>query len=373
VGKPTKLQRWLDLIAVLVGQHFPVSADELMRSVPSYAKGWASDDPKDQESTRRAFERDKDELRKRGIPIRSVQYTVDGIETEGYQINRRDFYLPYLEIVKTLTPSSNYVARLRESNVQVTESEAPYALDALRRVNEIPGFPLAREARSAFRKLAFDIDIDSFSARSTALFMDQPGAAEMSETVRVLSDALTAKKRVTFLYHGIHRGHSTQRDVAGYGLMFQHGHWYLVGHDATRNDIRVFRVGRMENVQANAAKPNTADYQVPRDFRLRDYGDRDPWEFGEHDETPLAAHVRFRFPLSLWAERNAHGTLVSREEDGAQIRAFALRQVEPFIRWILGFEGEADIVSPDSLRAEYRTFAQKVADAHGAARGAART
>ena len=33
-SSPTKLQRWLDIIAYLVGRRLPVSADELMRGVP---------------------------------------------------------------------------------------------------------------------------------------------------------------------------------------------------------------------------------------------------------------------------------------------------------------------------------------------------
>jgi hypothetical protein len=34
----SKLQRWLDIIAYLVGRRLPVSADELMRGVPSYTE-----------------------------------------------------------------------------------------------------------------------------------------------------------------------------------------------------------------------------------------------------------------------------------------------------------------------------------------------
>ena len=213
---PTKLQRWLDIIAYLVGRRLPVSADELMRSVPAYAARWESDDPTQHESARRGFERDKDELRRLGIPIRTVKYnTRDEPEAqEGYVIERRDFYLPYLKLVQQTPAEPQYTGRSRAATVEIQERDAPLALDALRRVAEVPGFPLAREARSAFRKLAFDLDPHAFELRSEVLFMEPPGAADLADRLRTLSDALLAHKTVSFRYHGIYRGEETARTVA---------------------------------------------------------------------------------------------------------------------------------------------------------------
>jgi predicted DNA-binding transcriptional regulator YafY len=367
MSPPTKLQRWLDIIAYLVGRRLPVSADELLSHVPAYAERWASDDATAHESARRGFERDKDELRHLGIPIRTVTYhTTEAPDAlEGYIIERRDFYLPYLRLVQEVSGKARYRDRFREARLEINEGDAPLALDALRRVAEIPNFPLAKEARSAFRKLAFDLDPEAFAARKSVLFMDPPGSAELTDRLRALSDALLARKRVTFRYHGIHRGEETARDVAAYGLLFQHGHWYLIGHDATRDDVRVFRVARMEDVAANRKSPNTPDYAIPDEFSLDTYVGRAAWELGGGDEEPVVARVLFRFPLSLWAERNEHGELESRHEDGAAVRRFALHQVEPFLRWLLSLEGEAEILEPAALLDELRALARDVAGAHG--------
>jgi proteasome accessory factor B len=366
--QPTKLQRWLDIIAYLVGRRLPVSADELFRHVPAFAGRWASDDATQRESARRMFERDKDELRRLGIPIRTVPYQTHDSDgpLEGYAIDRRDFYLPYLELVRQTSGRPKHSDRGRRDEVEVARADAPLALEALRRVADVPGFPLRGEARSAFRKLAFDIDAAAYATSpGPVLFIDRPGAAELTQTLRTLSDALLARRRVRFGYHGIYRGERTERAVAGYGLMFQHGHWYFIGHDALRDDIRVFRVGRMSDVVVAAGAPNTADYEVPADFELASFAGREPWELGEKDEPPLVARVRFDFPLSLWAERNRHGTLERRGTDGAQTRTFDVHQVDPFLRWILGMEGGADVLDPPELRAELRRLARDVATAHG--------
>jgi proteasome accessory factor B len=369
--KPTKLQRWLDIIAFLVGRRLPVSADELMRHVPAYAERWASADPKDHEAARRSFERDKDELRRFGIPIRTIPYRTPGApDMEGYLLERRDFYLPYLKLVREATGHRQYRDPFRVADVEVTEADAPLALDALRRVADVPGFPLGADARSAFRKLAFDIDPQAYSSHTPVLFMDRPGAAELTERLRTLSDALLARKRVTFRYHGIYRGEETSREVAAYGLLFQHGHWYLIGYDLTRDAVRVFRVGRMEDVVANRASPRTEDYTIPADFSLDAYVGREAWELGE-EEAPVIARVLFRFPLSLWAQRNEHGIRETTTADGAVVRRFEVHQVDPFLRWLLSLEGEVEVLEPETLREELNALARRVARAHGEASDAA--
>lgn len=364
----TKVQRWLDVITYLVGRRLPVSVDELMRAVPAYAERWESGDETDRQTARRTFERDKDELRGMGVPLRTVRFSTSfsGEELEGYIIERRDFYLPYLELITLQQPpKAHYSDRHRPDTVEIVRDDAPVALEALRRVAGLPGFSLAEEARSAFRKLAFDIDPDLFPQKSSAvLFAEKPGTAELSANLRVLSDALLARKTVTFRYHGVYRGTETSRRVDGYGVLLQHGHWYFIGRDHDRDDVRVFRAGRMQDVEANRKSPNRHDYAIPPDFRLDAYVGRAAWELGEPEDEPVTAHVLFGFPRSLWAERNDHGRLLQRHEDGSETRAFDVHQVAPFLRWLLSLEGDAQLLEPAELVEELRALAKGIAAAH---------
>lgn len=367
MSAPNRFQRWLDLIAYLAGRRLPVAGDQLLSDIPGYADGWLSSDETKRQSARRSFERDKDELRRAGIPIQSVKYTINfGLEeVDGYQLVARDFYLPYLKLLERENPQPS--GKRRGPDVVISEAEASVALDALRRVVHLPGFPLAREARSAFRKLAFDLDPQAFAPSSPVLFIDRPGAAETSATLRLLTDALLNRKRVRFEYRGLYRGQATQRDVAIYGLLFQHGNWYIVGHDATRDDVRVFRAGRIHEPAVNRTRPTKPDYEIPAGFSLDAYRDRAAWELGDAEEAPVLTRVRFAFPLALWAERNQHGELRERLPDGSQVREFRLHQVNPFLRWLLSLQGDVDILDPPQLADELRSMARRVARAHGRA------
>jgi proteasome accessory factor B len=343
----SKTQRLLDLTAFLVGRRQPVTVDQILEGVPAYAAPEDADE-KTLASTRRMFERDKDELRAIGIPLETVDLAINyGAEVlEAYRISRNDFYLPYLKLVGGRSAPAPGRA---VTEVQLTDDEARLALDALRRVAEQPAFPFAAEARSAFRKLAFDLDPDLFRP-APVLWIDPPGTEELLARVRTLADALLARKRVSFSYRGIQRDEVTERTVHGYGLFFVRD-WYLVGHDEMRDAIRVFRVGRMGRLDSNRKAPKTPDYEIPDEFRLQDFIDRDPWQLGA-DAEPVQAEVRFRFPASLLVEREGRGELIEEMEDGSTLRRFEVHQVEPFLRWVLSQEGDAEIVGPAELKGE---------------------
>ncbi|HET8656471.1 MAG TPA: WYL domain-containing protein, partial [Longimicrobiaceae bacterium] len=334
----TKTQRWLDLVALLLGRRVPLTVEEIMERVPAYALAYRKGEKKAQDSARRMFERDKDELRAAGVPIETKEYSVNyGAERfEGYRIEHGHFYLPYLRILADGAGSATSAARKPYAGLKTLElapAEAELAIHALRRVADLPAFPFADEARSALRKLSFDVDPERFPAEPV-LWVERPGAHEVLERLRVISDALLARKRVRFSYHGISRGEATEREVAPYGLFFQRD-WYLVGHDAARDALRVFRVARIGSIEPNTGVPKQHDYEIPPDFHVRDHLDRSAWELGEDDDDAVSAEVRFHFPLSLSAARNDEGEPVREEADGSAVRRFHVSQPDPFLRWIL--------------------------------------
>lgn len=396
----SKTQRQLDLLAYLVGRRFPVPVEELMERIPAYAGKWVDGEDRARASVRRTFERDKDDLRGVGIPLETVKYTVNygAEEVEGYRVTRRDFYLPYLRLAARAagtgasagagagagggsdpraaeeSGASSAPRRgdsMKVEEVEIAEDEAGLALDALRRVGDVPAFPLASEAGSAFRKLAFDLDPEAFRA-TPILQVERPGAQEIAATLRVLSDALLARKRVRFRYHGLYRGETTQRDVAGYGLLFQRGHWYLIGSDALRDGaMRTFRVARMEEPRPETRRPNTPDYEVPADFSLDEQRGLQAWELGGEEGGVVRAEVSFRFPLSLWVARNGLGEALREGDDGSATRVFDVVQVDPFLRWLLSLAGGAEVEAPPELAVALRDLAGDVARKHAGGSDAA--
>lgn len=361
--QPTKLQRWIDLVAYLAKRSFPVEKSDIWKNVPAYAGG-LDGTAQQKAAVRRTFERDKDELRSMGVPIESVvRKTVFGGEEATYRL-APGFRLPVLRLIQGgdrpvgYEPAQGRHGR-RGLFFELAQEEAHAALRGLGELATLPAFPWAAAAKSALRKLAPDLE-PAMPAGTPVLYAPDPEAAATAKFLDRLSGALRRRKQVNFKYQGMNRAGETDRRVRPYGLLFEHGRWYLLGHDEDRDDIRVFRVGRMSRVVANTKSPGKPDYQVPAGFRLQDWSGRRAWEMGSIRTAPEDADVLFSFPRSAWAARNGLGELLETRSSGEQVRRFRVRNRNAFLRWLLSFFGEARIVAPADASEEFREMARSV-------------
>lgn len=343
---PSKVQRWTDLLAALLIRRFPATFDELARDIPAYS-GKVKSTP----ALMRMFERDKDELRSFGIPIETIEN--DEGETVGYKLSSKDFYLPYLCLAEKGRPVSK-PKKVDKYGYQAlsTLTFEPDELDAVSRaaarVRELGDPTLKLDAESATRKLAFDLPV---GAVATSDGTERIGArAQLASSVlEELNDALLRRKEIVFTYRGISARETTQRSVEPYGLFFLSSHWYLTGRDIEKNELRNFRLSRIESLSVNKARSRSHDYQIPKAFILREHArSRQAWELGDGDLTE--ALVKFI---------GHSGATVGAAELGEQIpgepdhRRFRIRRQDVFARWLLSFGGEAMPVSPATLIKDY--------------------
>lgn len=361
----SKVQRWLDLVLLLLSRRAPVTADEILRTVASYAELWASPDERARSSARRSFERDKEELRALGIAIETIPdaVPVDGEVRDGYRIRGRDFYLPVLGLVASADDPQGAVRGLWPVGgveVELSVEEARLAVEGLRRVISLPGHVLRREAASALRKLTFDLH-RVFASVPVYVARRSKGVADPA-TLHTLLDASQGRRRVRFRYSGIARGKATARRVAPYSLLFQGGRWYLVGHDAKRDDVRVFRVSRIEALELATNSPEP-EYAVPDDFDPSNYLGRNAWELSG-EEPPVVARVVFDPAAALHCERVGAGELVETRDDRSVVRDFRVDDQAAFVRWLIVFQGAARLTAPDSLKTKLEETARRVARMH---------
>lgn len=393
-----KIQRWLDLLAFLTRHRFPVTRGQIMDGVPAYrraldeargegaggtegdrgegADSTGSAPAKDPESVRRMFERDKKGLLELGLPLETVELGHRGAEDDeqvGYRLRSRDFYLPYLRILKAgramdtpdagdpdapARPATGPRASLPRVELELEDLEAVHqGLDLL---SQVPDFPWGDEVRSARRTLSFDLH-ETRSGPPTAPVIVRSDPAEVAGRTAVLTRAMELGKCVTFTYAGAYRDAVTDRKVHPWGLLFKLNHWYLVGRDLDREAVRVFRLGRMSELAMNTRRPGTPDFQRPADFSLAPWRDAHAWSLPSDDATETEVRVHFDFPQSLLAERNDMGSLETRGANGAQVRVFRARQVDALLRWLLTLQGEARPLSPPEVVRAWQSLVRSVA------------
>ncbi|HEU4628718.1 MAG TPA: WYL domain-containing protein [Gemmatimonadaceae bacterium] len=346
-----KVRRWTDLVAALLRHRYPVSFDELAREVPAYG-----DPSRDPASTKRMFERDKKELLRFGVPIRTMPD--EHGEPTLYTIGRTDFYLPYLGLLDPATPDAGptpprhgrvdrygYMA-LRTLAFEPDELAA--VADGAARVRALGDPQLAADVESAMRKLAFDLPLGA-TAAVDAPHVVPPRARAEPAVLALLDEALRDRKLVTFAYRAMGDGERTTRTAEPYGLFYLGGHWYLAARDRTRGALRNFRVSRMERVSRNTARESTPDYQVPPDFHLRQHArSRQAWELGDGDAVEVVVELVRESGAAMAAAR-----LGAPVAGAPRQRRFTVRRLDAFVRWLLALAGDARPLSPAALVAAY--------------------
>ncbi len=352
-----KLQRWLDLLATLLSRHYPIPFDDLAKSVPAYLQKIqeyeSEPDPKQrktlEESLKRTFERDKDELRAFGIPLESHADT-EGNANGAYEIRKQDFYLPYL-CLAVPDGADIHPARVDKfgyralSKLTFESDELQAVVDAAASVRALGDPLLTADADNALRKLAVDLPLDSTIVSSDEPRVFLPNAQPAIATFEALSDALVRRKEVTFVYRTMSTDHTEERRVEPYGLFFLSGHWYLVARDIARAELRNFRLNRISEAKVNTKRAQSADFEVPTSFRLRDHAKlRQAWEIGEGESEP--AVVEF---VGTSGPTVAAMSLGRPHDEHENRRAFDVRRPDAFVRWLLSFADEVIPISPREI------------------------
>ncbi|MDQ3958002.1 MAG: WYL domain-containing protein [Actinomycetota bacterium] len=302
-----RIERLINLIAALLETSTPMTADDIRQRIAGY-------EPGSLEAFRRAFERDKADLRAMGIPIELRR--IDPLsETEGYVIPKSLYYLPQLD----LEPDELAALKLAAESV-------------------LGG---GEVAETGLMKLSVDAAAESWSGPRVVW---GAGVAAEQPALAALYPALLERRAVSFLYRGAAAGEAARREVDTYGLVHRRGHWYVVGNDRDKGAIRAFKVSRIED------EPRMLEhaYEIPDGFRAEDHVAGEAWELGA---APATATVRFGPDVRWWAQQNHPGAPMRERPGGAVDVELQVSNVDALVSWAIGLGPGVEIVEPASARA----------------------
>jgi proteasome accessory factor B len=294
-----KLERLLNLTALLLDAATPVPADQIRRQVPGY--------PQERASFRRAFERDKDELRTMGVPLTVEKVPGTNPPVDGYRIPKDRYYLrdPHL------SPEELTALHLAASAVRVEGLPAREGLFKLG--GSAPGEP------------------EPDAAVAVAALPSDPNLA-------VLFGATAERVPVALVYKG------ERRRIDPYRLEYQRGHWYLSGHDHLRADERSYRLDRIEGEVVRTDLPpfDPPAADVPGAALA-------PWQLGEDE--PVRARLRIDPEQAPWAVQHVGpDNVVDEPDDGSVVVELPVTNRDAFRSFVLSFLDHAVLLGPPELR-----------------------
>ena len=222
-----KIERLINLTIALLATKRYLTKSEIFRSVEGYEGS--------PETKERMFERDKDDLRSLGIEIEVGSYDPLFNDEAGYRIKQEKYQLDLGQI----TPTEISLLSLAAQAWQ--------------------GASFDEAAQKALLKL------NSIGVPSDSLTL--PGASnKLSDGGRdfpLIAKAIADQQLLTFTYIDSQLFQNV-RKIVPIGSSSRAGFWYLSGVDQEIQEIRTFRVDRIEGEIAASKGPR--DFETPQNF-----------------------------------------------------------------------------------------------------------
>lgn len=282
----------------------------------------AQDLAKKFEVSKRTIYRDITALSEMGVPIVSLP-------GEGYEL-MEGFYLPPLVFTDDEAIALFLGARLLGQ--QATGALTLKAEQALAKIAAALPKETRQRVESLTRIIGFITPQDRFN-------LDEPRLV-------TLQHAIQHRRVIHLRYHSYHQNETTEREVEPHQLFYSDGAWYVSGYCRLRQDMRSFRLSRIEKLT----------------LRIETFGTHVPIK----PETEwVTVQIRYTENIARWVRERQHYAFQSEETlpDNQGVRmTYRLNQLTEIIPWVLGWGAEAEVLAPQELRERVRQEAIKLAN-----------
>ena len=297
-----KIDRLIGILAILL-QKDTVTAPELARHF---------------EVSRRTINRDIEDLCQAGIPIATRQGQGGGIYImDGYRMDR---------MLLTNVEMQDILAGLRSLD----------SINGTNRYGQLMEKLSAGSSDFLTGNQSVLIDLSSWYKNSLA------------PKIEMIRSAIDSGTELSFLYYAP-KGESC-RTIEAYYLIFRWSSWYVWGWCLQREDFRLFKLNRMEEVRLTGRKFEKRKPSMP------DLSDERIFHGG--------IHVKALFePECKWRLVEEFGPNCFKEQkDGRLLFQEDYTSKENLITWIMSFGHKAEVLEPAWIREEIKESVKKLLD-----------
>lgn len=241
------------------------------------------------------------------------------------------------------------------NDVPLSEDELSsirFAVSTLQQFREVPFF---QQFGLAIDKIVDRVAVGEQSQEMSKYIQFEAAVSTGgNEYLPTLLEGIQAQKRVWFMYTSFQQQQSKPRKVSPLFLKEYRNRWYLICFDLQKQDISTFALDRMTELQLldEAA-------QIPSDFNATDYF-RDAIGITAFKGEALRIVLKADAIAARYIETQAFHHSQKLLEKQATYSIFELRILvtEEFIRSLLGYAGEVEVIEPASLRLTLQERAQ---------------
>ena len=273
------------------------------------------------EVSRRTINRDIESLCKAGIPIRTSQGTGGGISImDGYRIDR----------------------------TILTSKDMQMILAGLRSLDSISG---SRYYSQLMEKLQSGSSTFISGRASMLIDLSSWYKSSLAPKIEIIQSAIERRKQLEFRYYAP-SGEST-RAIEPYYLVFKWSSWYVWGWCTAREDFRLFKLNRMDDVTETNRRFDCRSVPLP------DLSNEKIFPGGISVKALFAPDMKWR----LVEEFGPH--CFSEADDGRLFFTADYTDMDNLVSWLLTFGAKAEVLEPAEVRDRIRHIAEALEKTYG--------
>lgn len=325
-NKSTSTERQLFILSLLSQRKSGYTINEIIDSLKRMA---------DIDATRRMVARDMDYI--------SQNFFVYEEEHDGKLVYKADKYaLSDMDFSMAEVVSLYFTEQVLKTYESL--GMAKDALEIVRRIlSKLPAL-----SRSAVEKIEAGIKIVPEGAEEET---DE-------EILALVQEALQSSRSIKLKYHSFSSDETAERVFDPYVLEVREGCWHTIGHCHLRGAVRDLRVSRIEDAELleetfRAPQRFYEDYRKTRFDKLA----------GEEAE-----EIRVRFTggaAKLVKEYHARKADSLKDESGGVLFVKKAAVTPDIVAWLLSFGAQAEVLSPESLKAELKEEVKRMSEVYG--------
>lgn len=295
----------------------------------------------------------------------SVKNIIQTMEAYGISVERKTVY----DDIETLRTFGMKIGSRRGKPAGFYLEERTFELPELKFLMDAvqsSKFITEKQSAALVRKLEDLASVHEAKKLKSQVFL-MPGIKTLNEeiytNIETIYDAISANRQISFRYYQWtlsrelkpKRGGERYRVSPG-KLLWNNDNYYLMGLDESSGIVKHYRVDKMMDVAVEEEK--RSGESVFRDF---DMGRFSAETFGMFDGKETILKIRFSNELvGVVLDRFGKKAVLQRSDDTHFFLQTHIRVSGQFFGWLTGLGPGAEIVSPEKVRKEYKSFLTKI-------------
>jgi predicted DNA-binding transcriptional regulator YafY len=169
----------------------------------------------------------------------------------------------------------------------------------------------------------------------------------------LISDAVLSTRTIEAIYHTQSRNTTTKRKIDPYFLMPRKDRLYIIGYDHKSNEIRTFRLSRFQSVKVLNHKFAKDDINLEKYFQYT-------WSI-IRGEKRIRFKVKFSKDIARFVKEEEFNVppKLTDLQDGNLLFEVTVNDDREFIKWVIQYGPDAEIIEPEKYRMKIKEMLQK--------------